>query len=269
MNRNVFNKTVFERWRPTVVYVVGLLAYMLMLTAVYPTFRKMLTAKSELLKNYPKAVLQLFGVNSIDAASFSNYITLELLGFIWVVIMAAFVMAFARQMVAGEIHDGTLELLMSQPVARWKVLTSEGVALLGGIVVLVVTTVVGIIVYGSIFASSAGVNYAGCAAFIPVGICLAAAVAGYSVLFSVLLNDPRRAVMAAVGLTLFFYLLHFAASYSSVLEKVDWFGIFHYYNPMKVIDSAQVPVKSVLILLAFAAVGFGASLWFFQRKDIK
>lgn len=269
MNRSIFGKTVFERWRPTVVYVAGLLAYMLMLTAVYPTFRRMLATKGELFKDYPKAVLRLFGVQSMDAASFSNYITLELLGLVWVIIVAAYVMAFARQMVAGEVHDGTLELLMAQPVARWKVLTSEGLALLGGIAVLVVSTVVGIIVYGAVFASGAGVNYAGCAAFVPVGISLAAAMAAYSVLFSVLFNDPRRAVMASVGLTLFFYLLHFAASYSGVLEKADWFGIFHYYNPLKVLDGGRVPVNSVLLLLAFAAAGFGASLWSFQRKDLK
>ncbi|MHB8896070.1 MAG: ABC transporter permease [Candidatus Geothermincolia bacterium] len=269
MNKNVFNKTVFERWRATLVYVVGLLAYMLMLTAVYPTFRKMLATKSELLKNYPKGLLEFFGVKSIDAASFSNYITLELLGFIWVVIMAAFVIAFARQMISGEIHDGTIELLMAQPVARWKVIVSEGLALLVGIVVIVVTTVVGMIAFGSAFASSAGINYAGYAAFLPVGVCLAAAIAGYSVLFSVLLDDPRRAVMASVGLTLYFYLIHFAASYSKIIAKIDWFGIFHYYSPMSVIDSGRVPVKSVLLLLAFAAVGFGAAIWVFQRKDIK
>jgi ABC-2 type transport system permease protein len=269
MNRSVFDKTVFERWRATLVYAVGILAYMLMLTAVYPTFRNMLAAKSELLKNYPKGLLQFFGVKSIDASSFSNYITLELLGFIWVIIMAAFVIAFARQMISGELHDGTLELLMSQPVPRWKVLTSEGIALLAGIVVLVVTTVLGIFAFGSAFASSAGINYAGYAAFLLVGICLSAAIAGYSVLFSVLLDDPRRAVMASVGLTLFFYLIHFAAAYSKIVEKVDWFDIFHYYSPMTVIDSGTIPVKSVLLLLAFAAVGFGAAVWAFDRKDIK
>ncbi len=269
MNGSVFMKTVSERWRATTVYVLGLLGYMLMLTAVYPTFRKMLAAKSELLESYPKGFLKLFGVKSLDASSFSNYITLELLGFIWVVIMAAFVIAFARQMVAGELHDGTLELLLSQPIKRWKVLTSEGLVLLGGIVVLVVTTIVGVFAFGSAFASSGGIRYAGYAAFLPVGICLAAAIAGYSVLFSVLLNDPRRAVMASVGLTLFFYLIHFAASYSKIVEKIDWFCIFHYYEPMKVIDSGNMPWKSVLCLLAFAAVGFAASLYTFQRKDIK
>jgi len=269
MNKNIFRKTVSERLRPTVVYCVGILAYMLMLTAVYPTYRKLLTAKSELLKNYPKGLLQLFGVKSINASSFSNYITLELFGFIWIIIIAAFVIAFARNMVSGELHEGTLELLMAQPVPRWKILTSEGAAMLAGIVSFVVVTVVGIIAFGSAFASSAGMSYAGFAAFLPVGICLALAIAGYSVLFSVLIDDPKLVVMTSVGLTLFFYVLHFAGVFSKIVNKVDWFGIFHYWDPMGVIEKGSVPLKSVLILLAFAAVGFSLAIWAFQRKDIK
>jgi ABC-type transport system involved in multi-copper enzyme maturation permease subunit len=74
--------------------------------------------------------------------------------------------------------------------------------------------------------------------------------------------------MAAAGLTLVFYLVHVGGAYSKFFEKVDWFGIFHYYDPLKVLDSGNVPAKSVLLLLAFAAVGFGAALLVFQRRDI-
>ena len=76
-------------------------------------------------------------------------------------------------------------------------------------------------------------------------------------------------MLAAAGVTLFFYVLHFVSQYSSVVEKVDWFGIFHWYNPLGVLESGNVPVKSILILLAFAVVGFAAALLVFQRKDIK
>jgi ABC-type transport system involved in multi-copper enzyme maturation permease subunit len=74
--------------------------------------------------------------------------------------------------------------------------------------------------------------------------------------------------MASAGLTLFFYVVHFAGAYWRIVEKIDWFGIFHYYDPLRVINSGNVPVKDVLILLAFAIVGFALAIWFFQRKDI-
>jgi ABC-2 type transport system permease protein len=267
VSRSMFNKIVSERWRGTLIYALGILGYLLMIVAVYPTFKKILTAKSELLKNYPKQLLQFFGVKSLDASSFNNYITIELLGLIWIVIMAAFVIAWTRAMISGEIHDGTMELLLAQPVARWQVLTSEGLGLLVGIVALSVVTVVGSMAFGAAF--GAKISFTGFAVFLPLGICLSLAIGGYSLLLSALLDDPRRAVMASAGLTLLFYLIHFGGTYSKVIDKIDWFGIFHYYNPLSVLDRGVVPVKSVLLLLAFAAVGFGASLWVFQRKDVK
>lgn len=266
MNMTVFRKNVSDRWKATMIYVGGLAAYLLMIAAVYPTFKKTLDAKSDLLKNYPKGIMQFFGVESLNASSYSNYLTVEVFGLIWVIIMAAFVIAWTRAMISGEIHDGTMELLLAQPVARWQVMTSETLALIGGIIIVVLSTVIASIVFGAAF--GAKVIYSGLAAFIPLGICLALAIAGYSLLFSAVFDQPRRAAMAAAGLTLVFYLVHFAGIYSKVVEKIDWFGIFHYYNPMKVLDSGDVPVKSVLILLAFAVVGFGAAIWVFQKKDI-
>ena len=267
MNLTLLRKNLSDRWGGTLVYALGIMGYILMITAVYPTFKKTMAAKSQLLKNYPKGLLQFFGVQNINAASFNNYMTIELVGFIWVIIMAAFVIAWTRAMISGEIRDGTMELLLAQPVERWKVLVSEGAGLLAGIAALTVVTAVGAIAFGSAF--SAKVSYAGFAAYLPLGICLGLAIAGYSLLFSALLDDPRRAAMAATGLTLFFYVLHFVSQYSSVVAKIDWFGVFHWYNPLSVLDSGNVPVKSILILLAFAAIGFGAATAVFQRKDIK
>lgn len=267
MNVHVLRKNLSDRWAGTLVYALGIIGYVLMLTAVYPTFKKTLTTKSALLKNYPKGILQFFGVKSINAASFSNYITVELVGFIWIIIMAAFVIAWTRAMISGEIRDGTMELLLAQPVERWEVLVSEGTGLLGGILAVTLATVLGIVAFGSAFGGK--VAYAGFAAFVPLGVCIALAIAGYSLLFSALLDDPRRAAMASAGLTLFFYVLHFVSQYSKVVAKIDWFGIFHYYNPLAVLDSGGVPVKSILLLLAFAVVGFGLAGWVFQHKDIK
>ncbi|MBU1672429.1 MAG: ABC transporter permease [Actinobacteria bacterium] len=265
MNLNLFKKTVSDRWRSTAVFGGGILAYVLMTTALYPTFRD-ISGIEELLDKYPKDFLRLFGVESFDITSFGNFVTAELLGLMWVIIVVAFVLGFARSVIAGEIHDGTMELLLSQPISRWSVVTSQALAIAAGIVTLVVVTVLGIVGFGA--ALGIEIFYRGFFAFIPVGICLLLAIAGYSLLFSTLLKDPRRVVMASAGLTLAFYMLHFAGAYWRVADRMDVFGIFHYYNPASVIDSGTVPVGSLLALLAFAAVGFTASLVVFRRRDV-
>ncbi|HEY5530684.1 MAG TPA: hypothetical protein VIK22_01630, partial [Candidatus Anoxymicrobiaceae bacterium] len=138
--------------------------------------------------------------------------------------------------------------------------------LLIGIIGLVVATVLGTITFGAAF--GAHITFAGYFAFIPAASALFIAIAGYSIFFSAILKDARRVAMAAGGLTLVFYMLHFAGAYSSIADKIDWLGIFHYYDVLKVLDSGNVPVKSILVLLAFGAVGFSAALLAFRHKDV-
>ncbi len=265
MNRNLIRKIVNDRWPGALIYLIGIEAFVLLSAALYPTVKNM-KGLDEIIKKTPKSVFKLFGMSSTDFTSFNNYMVGRLLGLVWVIVVAAFVIAFARAMVAGEREEGTLELLLAQPIERWNVLTSEGLVLLAGIIGLVVATVLGTVAFGAAF--GAHITFAGYFAFVPAASALFIAIAGYSIFFSAIMRDARRVAMAAAGLTLAFYMMHFAASYSSVADKVDWFGIFHYYDPLKVLNSGNVPVKSFLILLAFGAIGFCAALLVFRHKDI-
>ena len=265
MNWNMMRKTISDRWRGTAIYAGALAAYVLMLTAMFPSFQKM-TGIEEMFEGYPEGMTRFFGVESIDITSFSNFMTMELFGLMFVIIVGAFVFSFARNMVAGELRDGTLELLLAQPIQRWKMLTSKGGVLLAGIVGIVLVTVLSVFAFGAAFGID--VSYSGYLAYLLVAIALLVSIAGYSILFSTALHRPRWVVMASVGVTLGFYMMQFVATSSESLEKLGYFTIFHYYNPLKVLDSGSVPVGDVLILLAFGAACFGASLWFFQRKDI-
>lgn len=266
MNWNLVRKTARERRRSAAIYASANALYVLFICAFFPSIRDMTTLKMELFKDQYQGVARFFGVQSFDIQSFNNYIVLQFLSLFWVIIMAAFVISFARNMVSGELEDGTLELLLSQPIERWNLLTSEGATLLCGIVSLVVTTILSIIVFGSIF--RVGITYGGYLSFMALGTALFIAIAGYSIFFSALFKESRRAAMVSAGLTLAFYLLHFAGSYWSVADKIDWFGLFHYYRPLEVINGGGFPVKSVLVLLAFGVVGFAAALWVFRNKDI-
>ena len=265
MNWNLIRKTISDRWRGTAIYAGALVAYVLMLTAMFPSFQN-LTGVKEVLEQYPEGMARFFGVESIDFSSFNNFMTMEFLGLMFVIIAGAFIFSFARYAVAGELRDGTLELLLAQPVERWRILTSKAAVLLAGIVGLVLITVLSVLGLGSAFGID--VSYSGYLAYIPVAMALLVSIAGYSILFSTSLNRPRWVVMASVGVTLGFYMMQFAATSSQSLEKLGYFTIFHYYNPLKVMDSGTVPLWDVLVLLGVGAACFAASLWFFQRKDI-
>lgn len=265
MNWNLARKTIGDRWKGSVIYAGGIAAYVLMVAALFPTFSKM-TGAQDFFEKYPESLLRLFGAEHIDISSFNNYITMQFLSMFFVIIVGAFVISFARGMIAGELHDGTLELLMAQPIKRWKILTSKAAVLLGGIIGMVLVTVLAVFAFGAAFGID--ITYSGYLAFLPLAAALFISIAGYSIFFSTVLREPRRVAMASAGLTLLLYLMHFAGITSPSLEKVGWFSIFHYYDPLHVLDSGTLPVWDILILLAVGAAFFAASLWLFKRKDV-
>jgi ABC-2 type transport system permease protein len=263
VNLNFAKKVFGDRWRSTTVYCVAMSLYVLMLAALYPTVSKMSQLKTQAM---PKNMLKFFGLQSFDLSTFTNYVVLQLLSFVWIVVMVAFVVAWSRAALAGEMDEGTMEFLLSQPIGRAPVLVTQSLMMLAGMMVLVVVTMLSVIVFGAIFFAHK-MTYAGFAVFIPIGIAMFAAVAGYSMFFSAWLSD-RKAIMASAGLTLAFYLLHFGGTYSKPISKIDIIGIFHYYNPVVVVTKAHFPVWDFLILLLFAAVFFVAAYLVFRRKDV-
>lgn len=265
MSWNLIRKTVSDRWRGAAIYAGALAAYVLMLAAMFPSFQKM-TGVQEMFEQYPEGMARFFGVETIDITSFNNFLTIEFLGLIFVIIVGAFVFSFARSMVAGELRDGTLELLLAQPIQRWKMLTSEAAVLFVGIVGLVLVTVLSVFGFGAVFGID--LSYSGLLAYSVVAVALLLSIAGYSILFSSALKRPRWMVMVSVGVTLGFYMMQFAATSSKSLEKLGYLSIFHYYDPLKVLESGSVPAGDVLVLLGLGAACFAAAIYFFRRKDI-
>lgn len=263
MNWNLALKTVRDRWKNTLFFGIGLAAYTLMITAIYPAFRD-IPDIDKLLKNYPEQLLRLFGSSQFDLTNFNNYINIEFLGLMMVIIVGAYVFTFARSVTAGEIKDGTLELLVTQPVHRWEVVATKSVVMLGGIVTLMVTVVLSVFAFGFIF--DVGVSYGGFASFLPLAIALFLCIGGYAVLLGVIV--PKYGAMAAVGVTIALYLMNFAGESVKSISGIRYFSIFHYYNSLNVLTRGAVPWVDVLVLTCVGLACLVAASYIFQHRDL-
>lgn len=266
MNWNLMAKIMRDRWKGLTTYCVGIFIYGAFMTALFPALTG-IEGFSKYADSIPDVIMKVFGAaGELDFANFNNYVGLEFLSLMVVIICAPFVIGFANQMVCGELHEGTLELLMSQPIKRWEMLSSKLAVLIGGIAVLALTTSLSIIIPAPI--AGVDIHYTGFLCLIPLLMAILIAIGGYSMFFSVVLRYPRRVIMAASGVTFVFYLANVVAV---SLESVNWLkysSIFHYYNVQQTLDSGTVPVVNILILLGVGAVFTAAAFLLFQKKDI-
>lgn len=266
MNWNLMAKVIRDKWKGLIAYSAGIFIYGLFMTVLYPTFTG-IKGIADYTEAMPEVVLRIFGsTGTIDFMNFNNYLSLEFLSLMVIVIAAPFVIGFANLMICGELHEGTLELLMSQPIKRWEMLSSKLAVLVGGIAVLALSTSLSIIIPAPI--AGVKIHYAGFIYLIPLMMAVLIAVGGYSLFFSSLLKYPRRVIMAASGLTFAFYLLNFIALSIKSVNWLKYLSVFHYYNVEQTLNSGTLPVTNILVLLGIGAAFTIPAFMLFQKKDI-
>lgn len=263
MNANLARKTLGDRWKNSIFYGIGLVAYTFLLVSIFPSFQNFPQVE-QFTENYPEELLRFFGSGELDFTQFGSYMNIEFLGLMMVIIMGAYVFTFARSITAGEVKEGTIELLVTQPVERWEIVATKSAVMLAGITALLTATVVSIMAFGSMFGIE--MSYSGFASYLPLAIALFVCIAGYSLLLTVII--PKGGTMAAVGLTIAFYVLNFIGESVSSVSWVKFASIFHYYDVGGVLESGTVPWLDILVLAGVGAAALAASAYLFQHRDL-
>ncbi len=214
----------------------------------------------------PKALLRAFNIGGSDLTSFGGFVGAEYLSFIWVVIIAAFTIAFTSGAVAKELEQGTLELILAYPLGRIQFLLSKVVALLLASGVIVLGTVAGI--WLGALSQHLAVSSASYLAVGALGLAFSLAIAGYGFLFSTLASERAKAAGAAAALTLVFYVVNFAAQSWEALHGLARFSLFNYYAPQDALNLGHVNGVAIATLLAVAVAGTAGAAAVFRLRDL-
>ncbi len=250
------------RWTTTWYGLIAVL-YIVLILAYYPYFHSNTATVSKLLTSYPKALTQMFGVT--DIGTYSGFLGSEIFNVVWPVLMAAFAIAAGSAVVAREIEDGTVELWLSVPAGRVRLLGGKLLGLAAATLLLVAVSLAPVVLAAPLV--GAQVSAAGAAAMGVVMAGFMLTVAGYSVLFSAFSSDRGRAAGIAGGLTLAFYL---AWVVSRISDSWSWLGklsIFSAYDPQRALATGTVDVPQLGALAAVIALCVIVALAGFRRRD--
>lgn len=250
-----------ERW--TVLwYAVGVGGYAVLIAAFWPTMKKNTAMFESLMTQFPEAFVKAFGIDNMT--TFGGFLGGELLNFMWPLIVGLFVIMAASAFVAGEIDRGTVELWLSVPAARWKLLASKQTALLAGMAVIVAVTVVSIAVSALLAGetlSSTGLVWCG---VVLLSFCVC--VAGYTSLLSSLFSSRGAAAGLAAALTLGSYLAGVLSGLSKDVEWLKYVALTSAFHPQPaLLDKAAG--GEVVALFAIGLACAVASLAVFERRD--
>ncbi len=196
----------------------------------------------------------------------------DLLAFAWahpivLAVGAAVAIALAVQAVAGGVEDGTLELVLSQPISRGRYLAAHS---LFSIAVLAAMSFAG----AASMALGQGVYRLRAFPFGSIALMAASYFLLQAAWFSVTLllssfgRTAGRVSFAAFLLALLSYLAQVVGQLWPKAAFLVRYSLNGYHDPRAVLKTGGLPILSVAVLAGLAVVAIGLSFWRFERRDI-
>lgn len=151
MLRNIWLKTLRDQRRALVWYGIGLIALCAYVFAVYPTIRDN-PDLNRTLQNLPEGVKALIGGTQLDLVSPAGYLQAEFFGLGIPLLFLIYAIILGANAIAGEEERRTLDLLLSYPVARGRIVRQKFLAL------CLLLCALGIIVWLALLVGAAAIN---------------------------------------------------------------------------------------------------------------
>lgn len=264
MLRSVLAKVLHDQWRVLLVWTIlsGLLAAFYL--SLYPSIGA-IDEMRQMLDSMPAALRAMFAAEGVDIATPAGYLNIELFPFVLPLLVFAITLTAAGGATAGEEERGTLELLLANPIPRWRVVAEKflGVVVLAGIFCL------GVWIALAITAAAVSIDIAldrVAAAIVSVWL-LGLATGGMAMLIGALTGSRLMSIGIALGIAVAAFFVNALAPLADILEP--WRILsphFHYigYDPLTNgldLGHAAVLAGTTAVLVVLSAIAF-------ERRDL-
>ena len=262
--RSVFTKTLRDlRW-PTFWTALAMLIGGGYFTLLYPTYATQFKL-TELLDQLPAAMKALIGAQLADVSSATGFLNIELFPIMLPAVLAGFAIAQGSGATAAEESRGTIDVVLSYPVARWLLVTQKAAAIVIAVVAVAAGLWVGAVL-GAV-ASNSALDAGRVAEALVMAVLLALDFGAAALLLASRTGNRGLGIGVSVALLVVMYFVNALAPVIGGLDSIKQASLFFWYlesNPIR----NGISIVDSLVLAAVATLLFLASLVAFERRDL-
>jgi ABC-2 type transport system permease protein len=264
MLRNVFLKTLRDQRRSTLWWVIGLLALAAYLAVLYPSIANT-PSYNQMLQAWPKGIVASVMGEFPDYSTPEGYMNSTTYFMMVPLLFIAFAAGLGANAIAGEEEHGTLDVLLANPLSRWRVVLDKFAAL------VVLTLVLGLALWLGLAVSAAPVH-------MDLNLGRLAAATLSAVLLGVAFGALALAVGAATGkrglstalasvVGIVAYFLNSLAPLVASLQPYRKLSMLYYYigsDPLR----NGLNLGHAAVLVGVSALLLVLAMLVFQRRDV-
>jgi ABC-2 type transport system permease protein len=218
---------------------------------------------SELAQAYPESLKNAFGIEAIG--TFEGFLATELYQFAWVILLGLYFAYATGSVIAGDIERERMDMLLSTPVSRTKVVVEKFLSVVPSI--LLINFVVFVVVYVGSVLIDEPLTFMDILAVHALSVPYLMACAAIGLVFSVLFSRESTAQRAGIGTVFALFMVETLVTDTDY----EWVGLLsptHYYDPTEILVHSDYNLMGAGILLEVAALLVVVSLLWFRRRDI-
>lgn len=241
--------------------VVGALVGLVV--SIYPSISRADVDYEAYVESLPEQFQTAFGTSG-GLGTIEGFLVTELYGFVWLLILGAYFAYVAAGLIAGDARDGSLELLLVNPVSRSRVVVEKFLGLLPAVVFVNAVGLLAVVGFAAVVGEQVSVEplFALHALF----VLYHAACAGIGLLASAA-TTQRRAQVLSVGV-LFATVVVDSVTVDTDYEWVGAVSLSRHFDPGEILVEETIawPEMGGFVVLTLALVVLAAET--FERRDV-
>ena len=260
---SVFSKTIRDQRKALAWWVGGFVATVLMYSSFFPSVQGNAEQFNRYLKDLPDVVRNLIG--GLDFTTAEGYLQSELFSFLAPILVLVYAIGAGARAVAGEEEAGSLDLLLSTPARRSRIVADKFAAMVLATFALTVSMWLSVLVFGPAFDLQPDVG--GFTAMSLNTFLLGLAFGSLALAIGSATGRKALAIGVPSGIAVATFIVNALGPSVEWLEPFRLVSPFYYYSGGEPIVHGLDPVHA-LVLAGISGIALAYAVWTFERRDL-
>jgi ABC-2 type transport system permease protein len=263
MVRTVWTKTLRDQRRALMWWSLGFVLTVLTYAAFWPNVHANASQFNQYIEKFPEAIRNMMGGANFGTPE--GYVQTELFSLLGPILLLVYAIGAGARAIAGEEEAGTLDLLLSTPLPRRRVLIDKFGSMVTATLALAVLMSLSLMVLGPLYdlhLSLQGLTAATLNLFL-----LALAFGAVALLVGSVTGSKGAAIGVSSGIAVVAFVLNTLAPSVDAIRRFRLLSPFHYYSGHDPLTTGFNGID-ILALVGISVVALVIAVGAFERRDL-